>query len=126
MPERDFKYQDASKIKCGSWFDGLRYAPPFTARPMASHFRYEEPLVSPKGEIFKLNKSWNMTVALAEKPFSLLSKLKELTEMGLKYAIIDLSHQKITKKEIEEISRDLSGRKSRRKLSTFNYNGKLM
>lgn len=100
--------------------------PLFTARAMAPHFLFEQPFVSPKGESFVLSKAWNSTVALAENPFSLLSKLDELAKMGLKYTVIDLSHQKITRKESEEISRELSGRRSRRKLSTFNYNGTLL
>ncbi len=100
--------------------------PLFTARPMASHFIYAQPFVSPKGESFVLRKAWNSTVALAENPFSLLAKLPELAEMGLKYAVIDLCHRKITRKESEEIGRELAGKRYRRKLSTFNYNGSLM
>jgi len=100
--------------------------PLFTARSMASHFIYAQPFVSPKGEAFVLRKAWNSTVALAENPFSLLSKLTELAEMGVKYAVIDLCHRKITRKESEEIGRELAGKRYRRKLSTFNYNGSLM
>ena len=100
--------------------------PLFTARPMAAHFIYAQPFVSPKGESFVLHKAWNSTVALAENPFSLLAKLTELAEMGIKYAVIDLCHRKITRKEVEEIGRELAGKRYRRKLSTFNYNGRLL
>jgi putative protease len=100
--------------------------PLFTARPMASHFIYMQPFISPKKESFVLRKAWNSTVALAENPFSLLPMLPELAKMGLKYAIIDLSHRKITRKESEEIGREIAGRRSRNKLSTFNYNGTLL
>jgi len=100
--------------------------PLFTARSMAPHFLYGKPFVSPKGESFVLYKAWNSTVALAENPFSLLPKLGELAKIGLKYAVIDLSRQKITRKESEEIGRELAGRKARRRLSTFNYNGSLL
>ena len=100
--------------------------PLFTARPMAAHFLYTKPFVSPKGESFVLRKAWNSTVALAEDPFSLLAKLNELAEMGIKYAVIDLCHRRITRKETEEISRELAGKRYRRKLSTFNYNGSLL
>jgi len=99
--------------------------PLFTARTMASHFIYAQPFVSPRGETFVLRKAWNSTVALAENPFSLLAKLTELAEMGLKYAVIDLCHRKIIRKEIDEIGRELAGKRYRRKLSTFNYNGSL-
>jgi putative protease len=64
--------------------------PLFTARPMAKHFLYAQPFVSPKNESFVLRKAWNSTVALAEDPFSLLSMLTEMAKMGLKYAVIDL------------------------------------
>jgi putative protease len=100
--------------------------PLFTARPMASHFIYAQPFVSPKGESFVLRKAWNSTVALAEDPFSLLAKLTELFEMGVKYAVIDLCHRKIIRKEMDEIGRELSGKRYRRKLSMFNYNGSLL
>ncbi len=100
--------------------------PLFTARPMSDHFIYAQPFVSPKGEVFVLRKAWGSTVALAENPFSLLAKLSELGEMGLKFAVIDLCHRKINRKETEEIGRELSGKRYRRKLSTFNYNGSLL
>jgi putative protease len=100
--------------------------PLFTARSMAPHFLYTQPFVSPRGESFVLRKAWNSTVALAENPFSLLAKLAELAEMGVKYAVIDLCHRKITRKEIDEIGRELTGKRYRRKLSTFNYNGTLL
>ena len=64
--------------------------PLFTARPMAAHFVYNKPFVSPKNESFVLLKKWNSTVALAENPFSLLPMLPEMAKMGLKYAVIDL------------------------------------
>jgi len=99
--------------------------PLFTARPVASHFKYDKPLLSPKKEIFTLKKEWGGTVALAKEPFSLLSYLPELKEMGLDYAVIDLCHRKITRKEIEEIGRQLAGRPRRKRLSSFNYLGTL-
>jgi len=100
--------------------------PLFTARAAATHFEYYKPLISPKGETFVLQKSSNSTVALAEYPFSLLSKLHELAEMGLNYAVIDFSNYKVGKKENEEIRRELSGRRSRHRFSTFNYNSSLL
>ena len=100
--------------------------PLFTARPMAAHFVYNKPFVSPRNETFVLRKKWNSTVALAENPFSLLPMLSEMAKIGLKYAVIDLCHRRITKKENEEIGREIAGRRSRRKLSTFNYNGSLL
>ena len=100
--------------------------PLFTARAAASHFIYGQPLTSPKGETFVLHKAWNSTVTLAENPFSLLAKLAELAAIGVKYAVIDFCHRRITRKETDEIGRELAGKKYRRKLSTFNYNGNLL
>lgn len=65
-------------------------------------------------------------MAHAEDHFSLLAKLTELAQMGVKYAVIDLCHRRITRKEIDEIGRELAGKRYRRKLSTFNYNGSLL
>ncbi|MDX1775077.1 MAG: peptidase U32 family protein [Desulfobulbales bacterium] len=100
--------------------------PLFTARPMASHFKYAQPFISPKGESFILRKAWNSTLALAEKPFSMLMKLAELAEMGLKFAVIDLSHGKVTRRENDQIARELAGKRQKRKLSMFNYDGELL
>jgi putative protease len=113
-----------SRIDLGLTVYGM--VPLFTARPMASHFLYEQPFVSPKGESFVLRKAWNSTVALAENPFSLLPMMTELSKMGLKYGVIDMSRVKITRKESEEIGRELAGRRAKRKLSTFNYKGNLL
>ena len=99
--------------------------PLFTARAAVGHFKYDKPLQSPKKEIFTLRKEWGGTVTLAKEPFSLLAKLPELKEMGLDYAVIDLCHRKITRREIDEIGRQLAGRPGRKRLSSFNYNGTL-
>ena len=92
---------------------------------MLPHFHYNQPFTSPKGEVFTLRKAYNSTVALAEKPFSLLSRLPELVRLGLQYGVIDLCHRKVEQREIEAIGRELAGRFSRKKLSTFNYLGTL-
>jgi putative protease len=100
--------------------------PLFTARPMASHFQYDKTFVSPRGESFFLSKAYNSTVALAENPFSLLSRLAELKVLGVQYGVIDLCHRKIERREIDEIGRELAGKGARKKLSTFNYFGDLL
>ena len=100
--------------------------PLFTARSMADHFLYEQPLISPKGETFILRKAYQSTIALAENPFSLLARLPELARFGLRYGVIDLCHHKIERKELDEIGRELAGKDARRKLSNFNYFGELL
>jgi putative protease len=99
--------------------------PLFTARAVANHFRYDKPLQSPKKEIFTLRREWGGTIAIASEPFSLLSKLPELKEMGLEYVVIDLCHRKITRKEIDQIGRQLTGRPIRKHFSSFNFSGTL-
>ena len=100
--------------------------PLFTARSVAPHFAYDKTFVSPKGEPFLLRKAWNGTIALAESPFSILQYLPKLAKLGLAYGVIDLCHHKISRKETDEIGRELTGRGARKKLSTFNYNGSLL
>lgn len=100
--------------------------PLFTARPMADHFQYDQSFVSPKGESFTLHKSFNSTLALADKPFSLLPQAAELKRLGIQYGIVDLCHQKIDRNAINEISREMTGKGARRKLSSFNYFGELL
>ena len=93
---------------------------------MAPHFAYDKLFVSPKGESFRLRRAWNGTIAMAESPFSLLQYLPEMARMGLAYGVIDLCHHKISRKETDEIGRELAGRGPRKKFSTFNYNGSLL
>lgn len=99
--------------------------PLFTARLKAGHFRYNRTLISPKGEKFILRQDRDLTLALPEKPFSLLSFLPELSTMGLGYLVIDLSLVKTRKEDIEDIARQLAGKRQKRRAGTFNYQGKL-
>jgi len=102
--------------------------PLFTSRLVADHFRYGQPLVSPRGERFVLHKLQGLTIAIAEHPFSLLHVLPELAAMGLGYGVIDLCHRQEKRSDLDHLARLLSG-KSRgraRRLSTFNYQGQLL
>jgi putative protease len=100
--------------------------PLFTSRLVADHFRYGPPLVSPKGEKYALKKFQGQTIALAESPFSLLPVLPELVSMGLDYGVIDLCHQKLKSSDLDLLARRLAGKGRGRRLSTFNYQGKLL
>ena len=99
--------------------------PLFTARLKAGHFRFNRTLISPKGEKFILRQDRDLTLALPEKPFSLLPFLPELSAMGLRYLVIDLSLVKTRKEDIEDIARQLAGKRQKRRAGTFNYQGKL-
>jgi len=100
--------------------------PLFTARLVADHFRYDRPLLSPKGERFVLHKLQGLTIALAEHPFSLLHVLPELAAVGLGYGVIDLCHRQVKRSDLDHLARLMSGKGRGRRLSTFNYQGQLL
>ncbi len=101
--------------------------PLFTARLASSFFKYDQPLVSPKGEVIVLKQCWGQTVAVADQPFSLLSQSVELVARGVAFGVIDLSHMHPRPDELVGIFRQ-SGQPGRggRRLSTFNYTGTLL
>lgn len=96
----------------------------FTARLMPRFFRYDQPFVSPKNELFELKKSFGQTVAVAEHPFSLLPFQGELATLGIGYGVVDLSLMGLTLREAAQLLRSLA-KPPRQRLSTFNYRGTL-
>ncbi|HIJ90708.1 MAG: U32 family peptidase [Desulfobulbaceae bacterium] len=101
--------------------------PLFTARLASSFFKYDQPLVSPKGEVIVLKQCWGQTVAVADQPFSLFPYSTELAARGVAFAVVDLSHMRPRPDELVAIFRQ-SGQPGRggRRLSTFNYTGTLL
>lgn len=97
----------------------------FTARLAAGHFQYDRVLVSPKGESFTIRKKEGGTQTFPSRPFSLLPYLGELKEMGLHYAVVDITGLTIDKKGLQELADRMAGKGRSAKLSTFNYLGKL-
>ncbi|MGV1099318.1 peptidase U32 family protein [Thiovibrio sp. JS02] len=100
--------------------------PLFTARLAPSFFKYETPLLSPKGEGLILKQRWGQTIAVAEQPFSLLPQTGELAGRGVAFAVLDLSNLKPRNEELVAIFKQLSGAMRGRRQSTFNYQGKLL
>lgn len=100
--------------------------PLFTARPAPGFFKYEAPLLSPKGEGLILKRRWGQTIAVAEQPFSLLPQAAELAARGLAFAVVDLSNLKPRSEELAALFRQLGGATRGRGLSSFNYLGKLL
>ena len=98
--------------------------PLFTARLMPRFFRYDQPFVSPKNEVFELKKSFGQTVAVAQHPFSLLPFQTELAAMGIAYGVVDLSLMGLALRDAAQVLRTLA-KPPRQRLSTFNYRGTL-
>jgi putative protease len=101
--------------------------PLFTARLASPLFKYDQPLVSPKGEVIVLKQCWGQTVAVADQPFSLLPYSPELAGRGVAYGVVDLSHMRPKPDDLVAAFRQ-SGQPGRggRRFSTFNYTGTLL
>jgi putative protease len=101
--------------------------PLFTARLASPFFKYDQPLVSPKGEVIVLKQCWGQTVAVADQPFSLVPHSIELAARGVAYGVVDLSHMRPRPDELVGIFRQ-SGQPGRggSRLRTFNYTGTLL
>jgi len=76
--------------------------PLFTARLDDSHYKYGQRFVSPKKELFALDRSEGVTSARSVQPFSLLDQTKELENCGVNYLVVDLSTGNI-KRNITEL-----------------------
>ncbi|MCF6289546.1 MAG: U32 family peptidase [Desulfobacterales bacterium] len=100
--------------------------PLFTARLRAEHFRYQARFVSPRGEAYELVQRWGATLALPDRPFSLLAQLPELGAMGLDYGVVDLSYLKRDRNFFNNLARELQGGRGGKPASTFNYHGRLL
>ncbi|MFZ5774517.1 MAG: peptidase U32 family protein [Thermodesulfobacteriota bacterium] len=99
--------------------------PLFTARLNAPFFRYDRPLVSPKGELIVLKRRWEQTIAVADRPFSLLPQASDIASLGVAYGVIDLSNQSPRPEELAALFRQLDTPPRGPRLSTFNWLGSL-
>jgi putative protease len=101
--------------------------PLFTARLASTFFKYDQPLVSPKGEVIVLKQCWGQTVAVADQPFSLVPHSIELAARGVAFGVVDLSHMRPRPDELVAVFRQ-SGQPGRggSRLRTFNYTGTLL
>ncbi len=95
--------------------------PLFTARLTPEFFKYNRPFISPRGERFELVKKWGQTLALADKPFSLLSQLGDLKESGFDFAVVDLSFVTLHKKEMAALRRLMKSKGKGRSHNSLNY-----
>lgn len=97
--------------------------PLFYSRLRAEHFSYGKPLASPRGERYELVETNNATIALPEKPFSLLADLDAFSALGLSYAVVDLTNIKVDRAFLARLEGIFSGRD--RDCTTFNFRGRL-
>lgn len=99
--------------------------PLFIARAAADYFDYDRPFVSPKGETFILKRSFGQTVAVPDKPFSLLPFLAEIAALGVQYAVLDISRMRLRRGGAGSVVRQLLRPAKGKRLSTFNFRGSL-
>ena len=99
--------------------------PLFTARLDQPFFRYDRPLISPKGEVMLLKRRWGQTIAVSDRPFSLLPYASELAGLGVRYGVVDLSNQQPRPEEITALFRQLDTVVRGPRASTFNWLGTL-
>ena len=99
--------------------------PLFTTRITADFFRYGQIFVSPRGEKFELQTRWGQTLALPEKPFSLLHLLPEQPLADLDYVVIDITGRHHSPRDVSYIFDQLQGKGKSKFPSTFNYTGVL-
>jgi len=101
------------------------FPPLFTSRYVGSPLQYDRQFVSPRGEGFALRQAWGYTLAMADRPFSLLHRLGELAAGGLDYGVIDFSGIKLSDGSVAEVFRLLDERKGGRVGSEFNFSHQL-
>ncbi|MBI5558654.1 MAG: U32 family peptidase [Deltaproteobacteria bacterium] len=95
--------------------------PLFTARLQPEFFQFNKTFVSPRGERFELARRWGQTLALPDKPFSLLARLDELKGAGFDFVLIDLSNLSLHKKEMAALRKTFAARGKDRGRDTFNF-----
>ncbi len=98
----------------------------YTSRLAPAHFHYERQINSPRNEAYVIRKKDGCTQTFPERPFSLLPYLEELREMGVSYAVVDISGDNISERNLQELQERLANTGRYGKLSTFNYLGKLL
>lgn len=99
--------------------------PLYTARLASSFHQFDKTIISPKDESFVMRKKQGYTQTFPTKPFSLLPYLSDLKNLGINYAVVDLTGSQRGGRPIEELAERLAGNVRGGKLPTFNYLGTL-
>ncbi len=110
-----------SKVALGMQVYG---APPLYTSRLDHPFPLEKELLSPRGEPCVVSRRDGFTVTRPGRPFSLLAEVDSLRRLGFSYVVVDTcGHSR--KKDLEELSARLVGNGRYRRLSTFNYYGRV-
>lgn len=99
--------------------------PLFTARLDDSHYQYGKRFVSPKNELFTLDRGDGVTSARSVLPFSLLDQTKELENCGVNYLVIDVSTGNI-QRNISELIALTKGRGKEFPVMSGNFKSGLL
>lgn len=99
--------------------------PLFTARLLGKHMQLNRSVVSPKNERFVVKKQDGLVVTIPEQPFSLLPYQHELHQIGIDYVVVDTTLMHTSGREMENLAARINVTGKYKKLSTFNYLGKL-
>jgi putative protease len=124
---RHFRQRGGAKLRLGLYAYGR--PPLFTSRLASSHFRWQQPFLSPKQERFFLEQQNGLTVARAAQSFSLLHQRQDIAAMGLDFLVLDLGAG--VRKEAAIVSTLLGRSSGQRKgrppeLLTGNFTGTLV
>ena len=98
--------------------------PLFSARLDAPHFQGQRTFASPRGERFYLDRRDTTLYAFSHTTFSLLPYVDEISQLGVDYLVVDVSHGQ-PKKECAEVTALLSGRGDVPPVFSGNYAGTL-
>jgi hypothetical protein len=93
----------------------------FTSRYTGPPMHYGRTFVSPRGERFSLRQAWGYTLAVPATPFSLLSDLADLRDLGIEYAVIDLSGRPLDRRNINNIFQQAAGQNKALRSHSFNF-----
>ena len=119
---RSTRPQGVKGMKVGLYVYGR--PPLFSARLDAPHFQGQRTFASPRGERFYLDRRGETLYAFSHIPFSLLQYADELTQMGIDYLVVDVSHGQ-PKRECAEVTALISGRGELPPIFSGNYAGAL-
>ncbi|WP_028578970.1 peptidase U32 family protein [Desulfogranum japonicum] len=107
-----------SRLQVGMYAYG--YPPLFTARLPVAEDKERQRIRSPKGEQFLVERNRELTQVRSQQPFSLLHAIRDISDDGVDYVLIDLEGTLINK-EFHRISRLLKGVDSGQNTMNGNY-----